>query len=128
MWAPLQHPRHVEFYEEYHRDRYHPGEDWQPMIRAVRYLQSQSYAPSLFAFTSLAHFQVTTAPNYAERDGHHWVSVTWNFSRRQFGLGYSTDPPNIFLSCEETAFPAAVDSLIQRLFLQSPESNATESA
>ena len=128
MWALLEHPRHVEFYEEYHRGRYHSGEDWQPMVRAVRYLQSHSYATSLFAFTSLAHFQVTTAPSHAEREGHHCVGITWHFPRRQFGLGYSTDPATVFQTCEETAFPAAIDALIQRLLLQPPETQKGGSA
>ena len=126
MWAALQHSRHVEFYEDFHRDRYHRGEDWQPMVRAIHYLQSQDYAPSLFAFTSLSYFQVTTSPTYAECERHHFVCITWSFAERQFHLAYSaggwvSPPPERV--CEESAFPSAVDTLIQRLLLQSLESN-----
>ena len=132
MWAALQHSCHVEFYEEFHRNRHYPDEDWQPMVHAVHYLQSQDYAPSLFAFTSLAHFQVTTSPTYAECDHHHFVCITWSFPERKFRLAYSTGgwvtPTEPEQVCDEFLFPSAVDSLIRRLQSQSPESNATGNA
>ena len=125
MWAALQHPRHVEFYEEFHRGRSQPGEDWQPMVQAVRFLQSLPDAPALFAFTSLVHFQVTTAPSYAECDGHHFVSVTWAFAERLFRLAYHRQswivegsvPERV---CTEAEFSTVVQPLLQRLKGESP--------
>ena len=120
MWAPLQHPGHVEFYEEFHRGRHDSGEDWQPMIRAVQYLQSQPYAPRLFAFTSLAHFHVTTAPSYQEFPGHRTVGITWSFRDRSFHLSFGeswTGARSHKHTCEEPDFPSSVDSLINGLLL-----------
>ena len=62
MWGPLQHSRHVQFYEEFHLGRQSPDQDWMPMVRAVLHLQTLDFAPSLFAFTSLWRFHVTTSP------------------------------------------------------------------
>jgi|ERR1043166_3716543 hypothetical protein len=127
MWTTLQDPQLIKFYEEFHRGRYHPGEDWQPMVRAVQYLQNRDYAASLFAFTSLAHLVITTAPSYFQCEHHYFVIVVWMFQERQFRIAYDTrgwisdrSPDRI---CEEPQFPSAVDSLVQRLLLESPESN-----
>lgn len=121
MWAALQHPRHVQFYEELQRDRYERGEDWQPMIRAVQYLQAQPYASQLYAFTSLADFHITTAPSYEDFQGHRTVGVTWMFRDRAFrlslGKSWSGRRQNE-RTCEERDFPSNVDSLIQGLLLQ----------
>ncbi len=102
------------------------------MVRAVRYLQSRPYAPALFAFTSLAHFQITTAPSYAECKRHHYVSIIWAFPERQFHLRYLTrgwtseQPPDRV--CVEAEFPVIVDAFIQRLLLQSPQPPDTRTA
>ena len=119
MWAPLQHPGLVEFYEEFHRGRYERDEDWQPMIRAVQYLQSQPYAPRLFAFTSHANFHVTTAPSYQEFPGHRTVGITWRFRDRSFHLSFQSGTGARFHkhTCEEQHFPFKVDSLINGLLL-----------
>ena len=125
MWTPLQDPCQVAFYEEMNRESSAPGEDWQPMVRAVQYLQSRDYAPLLFAFTSLAHFQVTTAPSYAECERHHYVGITWAYAERLFYLRYFTKgwtserAPD--RDCTEADFPAVVDAFVRRLLLQSPQ-------
>ena len=121
MWAELTHPRHVEFYREFHEDRRERDEDWMPMVRAVEYLRSQDYAAELFAFTSHAHFQVTTAPSYSEQQGHACVGITWHFGNRLFGMGFwEHDRPNgdsqkDIIRCTEKEFPSAIDALILRL-------------
>lgn len=38
MWGALQHPRHIEFYEEFHAGRQDEHQDWMPMVRVVRAL------------------------------------------------------------------------------------------
>ena len=119
MWAPLQDAVHVEFYEEFHRGRWKPDEDWQPMVRAVRYLQAQPYAPRLFAFTSLARFYVTTAPTYEQSKGHRTVGVAWSFHDRVFHLsiGEWSGCRSHDRSCDEQEFPRSVDSLINVLLM-----------
>lgn len=120
MWTALQHPRQVEFYEELQRDRCERGENWQPMIRAMRYLQAQPYASRLFAFTSLAQFHVTTAPCYEEFPGHRAVAITCMLRERGFRLSlvesWSGRRQNECM-CEECHFPSSVDSLILGLLL-----------
>jgi hypothetical protein len=124
MWATLQDPGFLIFYQDFHDGRYFRDEDWQPMIRAVRHLQSQPYASALFAFTSLAHLCVTTAPTFEACAGHHSIGITWAFAERRFHLRYYTDswiadqPPEIV--CEEVAFAVAVDAFVQRLLMTSP--------
>jgi hypothetical protein len=128
MWTPLQHPRQVEFYEEAHAGRYDPREGYLPMIRAVRYLQAHRDAPRLFAFTSLSHFHVTTAPTYAECSGHDYVCITWAWADGLFRLAFGScdsgwaDEP-AYDTCPEQDFPSAVEPLIERL-LQSPPTKA----
>lgn len=124
MWAALQDPGFLVFYQDFHDGRYVRDEDWEPMLRAVRYLQSQPYSPELFAFTSLAHFHVTTAPTFEACAGHHSVGITWAFAERRFHLRYHTEswiadrPPEII--CNETTLGAAVDAFVQRLLMTSP--------
>lgn len=121
MWASLQHPRHVEFYEELQRERCERDEDWQPMIRAVQYLQDQPYAPRLSAFTSHFDFCITTAPEYEDFQDHLTVSIAWMYRKRVFRLSlaesWSVRRQSERL-CEERNFPSSVDSLIQGLLLQ----------
>ena len=124
MWVALQDPGFLVFYQDFHDGRYSRDEDWEPMLRAVRYLQSQPYASELFAFTSHAHFHVTTAPTFETCAGHHSIGITWAFAERRFHLRYHTDgwiadqPPEIV--CEETALAVAMDAFVQRLLMSSP--------
>ena len=121
MWTELKHPRQVEFYLEFHEQGLHRGEDWMPMVRAVEYLQSQPYADEFFAFTSLIHFQVTTAPSYHEQDGHSCVGVTWDCMGHRFGLSFWSfdrtvgDSETNLITCLETELHSPLDALILRL-------------
>lgn len=97
------------------------------MARAVEHLQSLAVAPSLFAFTSLWRFHLTTAPNYQECDRLCSVTIVWRFPERRFhvAFGHLADgwvddrPPEQV--CEETAFPIVIEPFIQRLLASSPE-------
>jgi hypothetical protein len=120
MWAPLQHPGHLELYRELEHACY-LTEDWQPMIRAIEYLQAQPYASELFAFSSLANFHVTTAPCYQDFSRHGVVSITWSVDRKQFSLALGKPRSHRRESgrtCEERDFPTSVDSLIQGLLIK----------
>jgi hypothetical protein len=121
MWAPLQNPSHVRFYEELQAERHRPDEDWQPMIQAVRYLQSLPVASSLFAFTSLTRLHVTTSPSYGESRSHSSVCVIWSFQDRHFRLSFDTlakgwafdrQPEHI---CYESSFTSSIEPFIHRL-------------
>jgi len=117
----------VSFYEGFHADRQSYEEDWMPMGRAVQHLQSLPVAPSLYAFTSLWRFHITTAPTYQECDRHCSVSISWRPPERKFYIafgrladGWVDDRPPEKI-CDEPAFPAAVEPFIQRLLASSPE-------
>ena len=114
MWAPLQHRGHVAFYE-----RMEIG-DWQAMIQLVRDLQSLAVASRLSAFTSLAHFQIATAPSYQECDGHEFISLTWDWpsrlvrvSRGSCDRGWADDLP--FETYAPAAAVAAIEPLLHDL-------------
>jgi hypothetical protein len=126
MWGPLKHPRHVEFYEEFHQGRQSPDQDWMPMVRAVQHLQSLPAASKLYAFTSLWRFHVTTSPTYAECGRHSSVSVIWHFPERRFRLAFGAlaggwvDDRTPERICEESIFPPTVEPFIQRLLASAP--------
>lgn len=97
------------------------------MIRTIQYLQGRPYAATLFAFTSLATFHVTTAPSYAEFRGHHTVGISWSPEKRIFSLSFGeswVSQREHERVCEELGLPASVDSLIQRMLLEDEASGA----
>ena len=131
MWAPLQHPSHVECYEEYQQHRKSPDQDWMPMVRAVQHLQSLPVASRLYAFTSLWRFHITTSPTYRECDKHASVEIVWHWPERRFHIafgrlaeGWLDDRPAEQM-CEEPGFAAAVEPFIQRLLAPSPSATGT---
>src|SRR5262245_39395596 len=128
MWGALQNPRHVEFYEKFHAARQSEDQDWMPMVGAVQHLQSLPVASSLYAFTSLWRFHLTTAPTYQERDTHCSVTVIWRWSDRVFHIafgrladGWVDDRPSEQV-CDESSFAAVIDPFVQRLLASRPES------
>jgi hypothetical protein len=129
MWGALQHPRHAEWYEEFHAKRQSHDEDWLPMARAVRHFQSLAVAPQLFAFTSLWRFHLTTAPSYHDCDRHCSVTVIWRWPDRVFHIafgrladGWVDDRPPEQI-CDESALPGVIEPFIQRLLASSSESD-----
>jgi hypothetical protein len=127
MWGALQHPSHVEFYEEFHAGRQGEGQDWMPMARAVQHLQLLPVATGLYAFTSLCRFHLTTAPTYPECVRHCSVTVVWRWTDRRFHIafgrlaeGWVDDRPPERI-CEESGFAVVIEPFVQRLLASSPE-------
>ena len=97
MWTNLDSSEHIEFYESF-------GPESQelfagPMRKAVKYLQSLPTAKNLFAFTSHAHFQVTTSPSISEEEGHWFVGLIYDAERSEYRIylkplseGWASDP------------------------------------
>ena len=117
MWTSLRDQRQIEFYENAERGAGTEREDWKPMIRVVRALQEQEYASSLFAFTSLMHFHITTASDYATFDeASQTVCITWAWPIRRFHLRHhkgswiADGPPQHV--CREAGVLAAVRPMI----------------
>lgn len=91
------------------------------MVLAVQHLQSLEAASTLFAFTSLLRFHITTAPSYAECDLHSSISVIWRFPERRFHLAFGSlaagwvddrAPESI---CDESSFASQISPLLSRL-------------
>lgn len=130
MWGPLKHPRHVEFYEDSNRGCQNPDQDWMPMARAVQHLQSLPAALSLYAFTSIWRFHVTTSANYQECDKHASVEIDWHPTDRRFHIAFGalangwSDVRTAEQICDESAFPFAVEPFLHRLSASSPSAHS----
>lgn len=126
MWGPLQHPSHVEAYQEFHQYRRNPDEDWLPMVRAVQHFQSLPVASKLYAFTAMHWFHVTTSPSYAEAKKHSSISVIWRFREQRCHLAFGSlagdwvkdRAPEVI--SEECALSTTVEPFLQRLLASSP--------
>ncbi|MEP7220863.1 MAG: hypothetical protein ABI876_18205 [Bacteroidota bacterium] len=125
MWDALQHQHHINFFEGFHAVAVERGEDWTPIIRAIRHLQSLEAAPRLYAFTSHWRFHLTTCPAAREFKRHFLVSILWRFPDRVFHIafgrladGWADDRPPEQI-CDELAFPAVIELFIQRLLMSS---------
>jgi len=120
MWGPLCHPRHVEFYKDFHL-RQRPEDDWMPMSRAVQHLRSLPDASKLYAFTSLWRFHVTTSPTFHEHNKHASVEIVWRWNERMFYLAFGSlangwlDDRSAEVTCDEAGFPSAGDPFLHRL-------------
>lgn len=106
--------------------RFRENEDWKPMARAVQYLQSPPIAPTLYAFTSLWRFHLTTAPTCQESGRHCSVTVIWQWTDRRFHIafgrlaeGWVDDRPPEQI-CEESSFAVVIQPFVERLLALGP--------
>ena len=106
MWTTLNSCKHLKFYQDF--DRQSQNLFAGPMQRAVEYLQTLPEAKDLFAFTSHAHFQVTTSPSIADDEDHFFVGLIYDSARSEYRIymkllseGWASDPDN------PTYFPPA---------------------
>lgn len=124
MWAELTNPGLVDFYLKLQETRDIFKEDWTPMVRAIKYLQSQKYATELFVFTSHANFQITTAADYAAMEGHKCVGLKWSTKNQLFSLSFweigkdHGDSQKSLIKCAEEELANALDALILRLIIR----------
>lgn len=81
MWAVLSDPGHAESF------RYH-GEAYEPMRQLVASLASRPYADQMFAYKSLATFNIITAATYQVADGHDVIGIVFNPGTGLFAVGY----------------------------------------
>ena len=92
------------------------------MLSAVEYLQAQDYAEQLFGFTSMAMFQVTTAPSCAV-DGHLFVHISIDIDRptfysiyiRKIEQGWGEVKPEEYIYCNKQEFPQLIDELVGKV-------------
>jgi hypothetical protein len=121
MRAPLEDRGFVTFYEELDGTN---DQNWQPMIRAIRYLQLQQYAPRLHASTSLTELLIHAARTPDSSAKSLYVAIAYFPHKQKFRLAMG-DAGSGRMShkseCEPLQFPMCVGSLINGLLLQSEE-------
>jgi hypothetical protein len=119
MWAILSSPDHIASFAQL-------GEDWAPMQRLATALSEQPYAPGLWAFTSLASFNLTTAEKHGGRDGHDVVHIEFDPRQQSFRIEYhewvsgTRNPPHRVAAsrqCPEEAAFETVELYVLRLLL-----------
>lgn len=121
MWSELNDPKLLAFYHELQEIRRDNDEDWLPMVRAIEFLQEQNYGIELRAFTSHARFQITTALDHDETDGHAFVGIAWKHQNHSFELSFGEFDragrigQKPLAVCLEEQFPNAINALIFRL-------------
>jgi hypothetical protein len=92
---------------------------WFPLFRLVCYVKSQPYADSVFAYNSLNHFVLTTAPSYEVRNDHDSVTSSYSALQRYFAISYLSRRHGAdtgYLCAPEQVF-TLVDSLVLRMLL-----------
>src|SRR5262245_1547471 len=80
MWGLLSDPGHAESFD-------HLGEAYAPMRRLVEQLVRREYADRVYGVKSMATFGLTTAPTYAEADGHDRIGIEYNPDSGLFAAG-----------------------------------------
>lgn len=133
MWTKLKSPEYVSFYEDFLKNREIDSKSltgMRLMLEAVKYLQSKSYAEQLFGFTSMATFQVTSAPKFGE-EGHLFVHVSIDVDRptmyklyvREIEKGWLDVAPVEYVYCGQKEFPQIVDELVGRVIKYTEQEN-----
>jgi hypothetical protein len=122
MWRQLIDHCHLDFYREFQEHRNVFGEDWSPMIRCIKHLQAQDFPTDLFAYTSHACFQITTAPSHNVCEGHRCIGIIWSPRDNLFSLyfwkmgGLSAHFQECLFKCTEEDIQSDLASLITKLF------------
>ena len=81
VWAVLSDPGHADSFL-LHEEAY------EPMRHLVASLALRPYAEQVFAYKSLATFNITTAATYQEADGHDVIGIGFNPANGLFAVGY----------------------------------------
>jgi hypothetical protein len=82
MWALLSDPGHADSFD-------HLGEAYVPLRRLVEQLARREYAGRVYAFKSMASFNLTTAPTHQEAAGHDRAGIEYDPDWSLFRVGYS---------------------------------------
>jgi len=121
MRAPLEDRRFVTFLEELNGIN---DQNWQPMIRAISYLQAQAYALRLHASTSLTELLIHAARTPDSSAKSLYVAIAYFPHKQRFRLAMGEAGSGRMSHKNErepSQFPICVDSLINGLLLQSEE-------
>jgi len=123
MWALLSNPEHSDGFGG-------GGAKYSPMAAILFDLSKRQYAEQLFGFRSLSSFSITTAPTYAEKDGHDFVRIQYVPSKELFHVDYvewisaTRNPPHREVSsreCEYDELGTIIDAYVVRLMLTSDQ-------
>lgn len=119
MWGLLSDLGHAESFD-------HLGDAYVPMRRLVEQLARREYASRVYGVKSLAAFGLTTAPIYAQADGHDHIGIGYNPDSGLFAIGYAEwvsptrNPQRRTASsrvCEAAEAVEAIDRYVLRLLL-----------
>jgi hypothetical protein len=130
MWALLSDPGHAESFTDL-------GDAYALLRRFVEQLAHREYAGRVYAFKSMASFNLTTAPTYQEDAGHDVIGIGYNPGRGLFGVGYcewlspTRNPPHrtaASRACEAAEVGEVIDRYVVRLLLSSQTAEADPGA
>jgi hypothetical protein len=122
MWALLSDPGHAQSFDDI-------GGSFAPLRRLVEQLAGREYAGQVYAFESLASFNLTTAPTRPESVQHEGFGIEYDPGRGVFRIGYSErssptrqarlrTPP--VRDCDPQEVEEVIDRYVQRLLLSRP--------
>jgi hypothetical protein len=121
MWALLSNPGHSAGFGD-------DGSNYTPMAALLVDLSNREYAEQLFGVRSLSSFGITTAPSYAQKDGHDFVRIRYVPAKGLFHVAYdewvsaTRNPPHCMVSsreCESDEAGSIIDAYVVRLMLTS---------
>jgi hypothetical protein len=119
MWAILSDPGHADSF-------LHLGEAYGALREVVALLARRPYAEEVFAFKSMASFNLTTAATYQDSPAHDEIGIGYNPRRDLFVVGYSElvsptrNPPrrtSACRTCEQAEVIEIIDRYVLRLLL-----------
>ncbi len=119
MWALLTNPGHSDSFGD-------DGTSYTPMAALLADLSNRQYAEQLFGVRSLSTFGITTAPSYAQTNGHDFVRIQYDPAKRLFHVIYdewisaTRNPPHRMAcsrECESDEAGSIIDVYVVRLML-----------
>jgi hypothetical protein len=92
---------------------------WFPLLRLVCYVKWRPYADDVYAYNSLYHFVLTTAPRYEVSDDHDSVIASYSPVKDRYGISYISrrqGSDSGYVCAPEQVF-SLIDSLVLRMFV-----------
>lgn len=111
MWGLLSDPRHAASFDVH-------GDNFAPLRRLVEQLATREYAGRIYAFMSLATFNLTTAPTYQESDGHDVLGIVYDPLSDLFRVDYCERAFQKHNPAYRCCDAAAVGEVIDRYVVQ----------
>jgi len=116
MWALLSNPGHADSFEKH-------GAAYTPLRWLVEQLAHREYAGRVYAFKSLASFNLTVASTHENADNCDVIGIEYDPQRALFSVRYNWAPPSRDVShrvmgsccCGATDVAETIDSYVRVL-------------